>query len=124
MIDGIDGIYIIKIKIHSSCEIEYFVETHLCKLCVILRSYIYNTWHRRHGGNSQWPVKAETNAASSKQRFDLLNTFYLYQMRWFKLYRSTLGHGNKALQSTPLHIFGTPILPGVFATIRVSNALF
>ena len=28
---------IIKIKIHSSsCEIEYFVETHLCKLCVIL----------------------------------------------------------------------------------------
>ena len=24
---------IIKIKIHSSCEIEYFVETHLCKLC-------------------------------------------------------------------------------------------
>ena len=29
--------HIIKIKIHSSCEIEYFVETHLCKLCVILR---------------------------------------------------------------------------------------
>ena len=25
--------YIIKIKIHSSCEIEYSVETHLCKLC-------------------------------------------------------------------------------------------
>ena len=32
-------IYIIKIKIHSSCEIEDFVETHLCKLCVI---YIYH----------------------------------------------------------------------------------
>ena len=30
--------HIIKIKIHSSCEIEDFVETHLCKLCVILRS--------------------------------------------------------------------------------------
>ena len=30
--------YITKIKIHSSCEIEDFVETHLCKLCVILRS--------------------------------------------------------------------------------------
>ena len=30
-------------KIHSSCEFEDFVETHLCKLCVILRSraFIY-----------------------------------------------------------------------------------
>ena len=32
--------FIIKIEIHSSCEIEYFVETHLCKLCVILRSRV------------------------------------------------------------------------------------
>ena len=31
---------IIKIKIHSSCEIEYFVEIHLCKPCVILRSRV------------------------------------------------------------------------------------
>ena len=30
----------IKTKIHSSCEIEYFVETHFCKLCVILRSRV------------------------------------------------------------------------------------
>ena len=30
----------IEIKIHSSCNIEYFVETHLCKLCVILRSRV------------------------------------------------------------------------------------
>ena len=30
----------IKVKMHSSCEIEYFVETHLCKLCVILRSRV------------------------------------------------------------------------------------
>ena len=27
-------------KIHPSCEIEYFDETHLCKLCVILRSRV------------------------------------------------------------------------------------
>ena len=36
----IHSLYIIKIKIHSSCEIENFVETHLCKLCVILRSRV------------------------------------------------------------------------------------
>ena len=31
----------IKIKIHSSsCEIEDFVETHLCKLSVMLRSSV------------------------------------------------------------------------------------
>ena len=33
-------LYFIKIKIHSSCEIEYFVEIHLCKLCAILRSRV------------------------------------------------------------------------------------
>ena len=33
-------VYIIKMKIHSSCETEDFVETHLCKLCVILRSRV------------------------------------------------------------------------------------
>ena len=32
---------IIKIKLHFSCEIEYLVETHLCKLCVILRSRVF-----------------------------------------------------------------------------------
>ena len=29
-----------KNKKHSSCEIEGFVETHLCQLCVILRSHV------------------------------------------------------------------------------------
>ena len=29
-----------KMKIRSSCEIEYFVETHLCKLCVTLQSRV------------------------------------------------------------------------------------
>ena len=37
---AITTIYIRKMKIHSSCEFEYFVETHLCKLCVILRSRV------------------------------------------------------------------------------------
>ena len=32
--------YITKLKLHSSCEIEDFVETHLCKLCVILKSRV------------------------------------------------------------------------------------
>ena len=31
---------IIKMKIHSSCEIEDFFETHLCNLCVVLRSRV------------------------------------------------------------------------------------
>ena len=31
---------ITNIKIHSECEIEDFVETHLCKLCVMLRSRV------------------------------------------------------------------------------------
>ena len=29
-----------QMKIHCSCEMEYFVETHLCKLCVILQSRV------------------------------------------------------------------------------------
>ena len=37
---GLEDYNIIKIKIHSSCEIEDFVETHLYKLCVILRSRV------------------------------------------------------------------------------------
>ena len=32
--------YIIKKNIHSSCDIEAFVETHLCKLCAIRRSRV------------------------------------------------------------------------------------
>ena len=31
---------IMTVKKRSSCKIEGFVETHLCKLCVILRSRV------------------------------------------------------------------------------------
>ena len=50
-------IYIyIKIKIHSSCEIECFVETHLCKLCVILRSRVLRVVCPHEGYRSAIPV--------------------------------------------------------------------
>ena len=45
-----------KIKIHSSCEIEYFVETHLCKLCVILRSRVLRVVCPREGYRSATPL--------------------------------------------------------------------
>ena len=30
----------------SSCDIEYFVDTHLCKLCVILRLLSHNVYFK------------------------------------------------------------------------------
>ena len=47
---------IIKIKIHSSCEIEYFVETHLCKLCVIIRSRVLRVVCPQQGYRSATPL--------------------------------------------------------------------
>ena len=48
---------IIKIKIHSSCEIEDFVETHLCKLCVILRSRALRVvWPRPRSGSESLSI--------------------------------------------------------------------
>ena len=37
-----------KIKTHSSCEIEDFVETHICKLCVILGVLCIATYAASH----------------------------------------------------------------------------
>ena len=47
----------IKINIHSSCEIEGFVETHLCKLCVILRSRVLRVVCPHQGYRSATPVR-------------------------------------------------------------------
>ena len=44
--------YNIIMKIRSSCEIEYFVETHLCKLCVILQSGVLRVVCPHSGYNS------------------------------------------------------------------------
>ena len=43
-------------KIHSSCEIEDFVETHLCKLCVILRSRVLRVVCPHEGYRSATPL--------------------------------------------------------------------
>ena len=48
--------YILKIKIHFSCEIEYFVETHLCKLCVILESRVSRVFCPHEGYRSATPL--------------------------------------------------------------------
>ena len=50
--------YFIKLKpkIHSSCEIEYFVETHLCLLCVILRSRVLRVVCLHYGYRSATPL--------------------------------------------------------------------
>ena len=47
---------ITNIKIHSSCEIENFVATHLCKLCVILRSRVLRVVCRHEGYRSATPL--------------------------------------------------------------------
>ena len=51
-------VIILKIKIHSpsSCEIEDFVETHLCKLCVILRSRVSRAVCPHEGYRSATPL--------------------------------------------------------------------
>ena len=43
-------------KIHSSCEIEDFVETHLRKLCVILRSRVLRDVRPHKGYRSATPL--------------------------------------------------------------------
>ena len=57
---------IIKLKVHSSCEIEYFVETHLCELCVMLRSRVlHNETHLSLQAVCDTPIARITGYVSS-----------------------------------------------------------
>ena len=67
---------IIKIKIHSSCEIEDYVETLICKLCVILRSRVLraaNMYHfRLQTVSTALPQCAVQNAERTAQSGELI----------------------------------------------------
>ena len=65
--------YIIKIKIHSGCEIEYFVETHLCKLCVILRSRVLRVVCPHQGYRSAIPLATTVSVAIRVNRVMLVS---------------------------------------------------
>ena len=54
-----DAWYIFYYEIHSSCEIEDFVETHLCKLCVILRSRVLRVVCPHQGYRSAIPLQLQ-----------------------------------------------------------------
>ena len=65
----------IKIKIHSICEIEYFVETHLCKLCVILRSRVLRVVCPHEGYRSATPLATNYSVAIRVNRV-MLGSLY------------------------------------------------
>ena len=48
-------VYILKLIIHSSCELEDLVETHIRKLCVILRSRVSRVLSPQKGYKSTTP---------------------------------------------------------------------
>ena len=48
--------YILKTILHSSRKIEQFVETHICKLCVILRSRVLRVVCPYQGYRSATPL--------------------------------------------------------------------
>ena len=65
--------HIIKIKAHSSCEIEYFVETHLCKLCVLLQVYQYvvlriipGVQHQYYKGKNTYDIHSSCDKKKSR----------------------------------------------------------
>ena len=55
-------------KIHSSCEIEYFVETHLCKLCVILRSRVYTIYTHKYYTRMHMIISSSIENPTSSRR--------------------------------------------------------
>ena len=78
---------IIKIKIHSSCEIEDFVETHLCKLCVILRrSMSYTSVDVLH----RFYVTIKSNSKNSRMRLSWQADFAWFYI-WSPVEKSSTG---------------------------------
>ena len=57
---------IIKIKIHSSFEIEDFVEINLCKLCAILRSRVLLALCPPQGYRSATPLLCNYSVACTR----------------------------------------------------------
>ena len=49
--------YVIEIQIHSGFEIEDFVETHICKLCVTLRARVLRVVCPHQGYRSATPLE-------------------------------------------------------------------
>ena len=71
-----------KKKLHSSCEVEDFVETHRCKLCVILQGYsdYYCSsiaWFMSFYGGGGAGAGAMNTSASSCSLLLMLSTAYL-----------------------------------------------
>ena len=60
-------------KLHSSCEIKYFVEIHLCKPCVILRSRVLRVVCPQYGYRSATPLATNYCVAIRVNRVMLLS---------------------------------------------------
>ena len=63
-----------KIKLHSSCEMEEFVESHLCRLCVFLRSRVFRgVYVLMKDVTSSTPLSASARANRVMQTSSALN---------------------------------------------------
>ena len=62
------GIYTTKIKMHSSCEIEDIVESHVWKLCVKLRSRVIRVVCLHEAYRSATPLATTVQLSRSTGR--------------------------------------------------------